>query len=95
MLTPARTYLRTMQRFISAVGMSLLLLSSAHSALAQPPQSRSAMLKRQMNECMTRRMSANKTMTYNEAMRACKERMQPAKEALASINTSDSPSRSR
>ena len=94
MLTRARTYFRTMQRFITAVGMSLLLLSSVHSALAQPPQSRSAMLKRQMNECMIRRMSANKTVTYNEAMRACKERVQPAKEALASINAADSPSKS-
>ena len=83
-----------MQRYISAVGMSLLLLGGAHSSLTQPPQSRSVMLKKQMNDCMTRRMSADRTLTYNEAMRACKERLQPAKEALASIGAPDSPSKS-
>lgn len=95
MTASARTYLVTMQRFISAVAIGLLLLGGADSSLAQPPQSRSAMLKKQMTDCMTRRMSANRTLSYNEAMRSCKERMQPAKEALASIGASDSPSKSR
>jgi hypothetical protein len=92
-LTRPRTYLLTMQRFISVIGMGLLLLG-AHTALAQP-ESRSAMLKRQINECMTRRMSADRTLSYNDAMRACKERLQPAKESLASISAADSASKSR
>jgi hypothetical protein len=81
-----------MQRFIAVIGTSLLLLA-AHTARAQP-ESRSAMLKRQLNECMTRRMSANRTLSYNDAMRACKERLQPAKESLASITPADSGSKS-
>jgi hypothetical protein len=82
----------SMQRFIAVIGTSLLLLG-AHTAMAQP-ESRSAMLKRQVNECMTRRMSANRTLSYNDAMRACKERLQPAKESLASISAADSGSKS-
>jgi hypothetical protein len=81
-----------MPRFISLVGLSLLLLG-AHTTLAQH-ESRSAMLKRQLNDCMTRRMSANRTLSYNDAMRACKDRLQPAKEALASISPDDSASKS-
>ena len=35
---------------------------------------------------MVRRMGADKTLSYNDAMRMCKERIQPSKEALASVN---------
>jgi hypothetical protein len=42
--------------------------------------------KRQLSECMTRRMSANRNLSYIDAMRACKERLQPSKDTLASVN---------
>jgi hypothetical protein len=34
-------------------------------------------------------MSANRSVSYNDAMRACKERLQPPKDTLASNNPSD------
>ena len=34
---------------------------------------------------MSRRMSADRSLSYNDAMRACKERLQPPKD-LASLN---------
>jgi hypothetical protein len=73
-----------MRRFVSAVGFSLILLGS-HAATAAP-QSRAVIAKRQLSECMTRRMSANRNLSYNDAMRVCKERLQPPKDTLASIS---------
>ena len=35
---------------------------------------------------MMRRMSADRSLSYNEAMRVCKERLQPPKDTLASIS---------
>jgi hypothetical protein len=75
------------KRFL-AIGLCSALVS-AHASAA-PPASQAAMMKRQLNECMVRRMGANKTLSYNDAMRSCKERVQPAKEALASIGPSES-----
>jgi hypothetical protein len=74
-----------MQRFI-LVG----LIFASMQVMAAPPESQSASVKRQINSCMVRRMGADKMLSYNDAMRACKERIQPAKEALASVTPSDS-----
>lgn len=76
-----------MKRF-TAIGLCSLLIS-AH-ALAAPPAAQPATTKRQLNECMARRMGANRMLSYNDAMRTCKERAQPPKEALASIGPSES-----
>ena len=75
-----------MKRF-TAIGLCSMLIG-AH-ALAAPPATQAAM-KRQLNECMARRMGANRMLSYNDAMRTCKERAQPPKEALASIGPSES-----
>jgi hypothetical protein len=77
-----------MRRF-TAIGLCGVVLVGAH-ATAAPPTSQAAMIKRQINECMARRMGANKALSYNEAMRTCKERAQPPKEALASIGQNES-----
>ncbi|HEX3948390.1 MAG TPA: hypothetical protein VHW95_00910 [Steroidobacteraceae bacterium] len=73
-----------MRRFVAAVGISLILLGSQAATAA--PESRAVIAKRQLSECMMRRMSANRSVSYNEAMRVCKERLQPPKDTLASIS---------
>jgi hypothetical protein len=76
-----------MQRFI----LGCLIYVAAQALAAPPPESQPAPnVKRQINSCMVRRMGADKMLSYNDAMRACKERVQPAKEALASVAPSDS-----
>jgi hypothetical protein len=76
-----------MKRFLTAVGWTTLILG-AHTALAQP-QSAAVLAKRQLSECMSKRMSADKGLSYNDARRVCKERLQPPKDTLASINPVD------
>jgi len=77
-----------MKRF-AAIGLCGTLLVGAH-ALAAPPASQASIIKRQLHECMARRMGANRTLSYNDALRTCKERAQPPKESLASIGPSES-----
>jgi hypothetical protein len=77
-----------MKRF-TAIGLCGVMLVGAH-ALAAPPGTQAGIMKRQLHECMARRMGANRTLSYNDAMRTCKERAQPPKEALASIGPSES-----
>jgi hypothetical protein len=76
-----------MQRFMTAIGVCGAILSGAH-AIAAPPASQSALVKRQIISCMARHMETDKMVSYNQAMRFCKDRYQPAKEALASIAAS-------
>lgn len=73
-----------MRRFITAVGSGLVLLGS-QSAMAQP-QSAAVIAKHQLSECMAKRMSANKSLSYNDALRICKERLEPPKDTLAGIS---------
>ena len=72
-----------------SIGVCSVLLVGTH-AVAAPPASQAAAMKRQLHECMARRMGANKMLSYNDAMRTCKERAQPAKESLASIGSNES-----
>jgi hypothetical protein len=81
-----------MRHFTTAVASSLILLGSA-AATAQP-ENPAVIAKRQLSECMTKRMSANRNLSYNEAMRVCKERLQPPKDTLAAINPAESGSKS-
>ena len=82
-----------MKRFLTAVGCTTLIFIGAHTALAQP-ESAAVIAKRQLNECMSRRMSADKGLSYNDARRVCKERLQPPKDTLASINPVDAAAKS-
>jgi hypothetical protein len=72
-----------------AIGLCSVLLLGAH-AVAAPPARQAAIMKRQLVECMIKRMKANRTLSYNDAMRTCKESTQPVNEALASIGPSES-----
>jgi hypothetical protein len=78
---------KSMKRFLQVLAGSSLLLG-AHTIGAQP-ESPAVIAKHQLSECMTKRMAADKSVSYNEAMRACKERLLPPKDTLASINPSE------
>ena len=82
-----------MRRFVTAMAGGLILLGSA--AVSAQPQNAAVIAKRQLSECMTRQMAANKAVSYNAALRVCKERLQPPKETLASISPADAGAKSR
>jgi len=73
-----------MKRFLTAVGCTSLVFIGAHTAFAQPERA-AVIAKRQLSECMSRRMSADRSLSYNDARRVCKDRLQPPKDTLASI----------
>ena len=73
-----------MTRLITVMSFGGLMLIGAQS-VAAPPPSPSTQMKRQMAECMTKRMTANKTLSYNDARKGCKEVLQPGKDEVASI----------
>jgi hypothetical protein len=72
-----------MKLFLKACACGSLILA-AQIASAQP-ESPAVIAKHQLSECMIKHMSVNRNLSYNDAMRACKERLQPPKD-LASIN---------
>jgi hypothetical protein len=67
---------------------------AASSAAAQP-ESAAVIAKRQLTECMNRHMAASKTVSYNEAMRTCKAKLQPPKDTLASNGINQPESKAR
>ena len=69
----------------------MILLGSA--AASAQPENPAVIAKRQLSECMTKRMAANKGLSFNEALRVCKERLQPPKD-LASISPVDTGTKS-
>jgi hypothetical protein len=73
-----------MKFFLTAIACNSFLMA-AHSVSAQPERP-TVLAKHQLSECMSKRMSANRSLSYNDAMRACKERLQPPKD-LASIGS--------
>jgi hypothetical protein len=84
--------MRTLLLIVGCV-MATLNTSAAFSQEAQsPPPS----LKRQIAACMNKSMSANRTLSYNDAQKDCKERVLAAgpnaigKRALAD-NAADAP----
>jgi hypothetical protein len=81
-----------MTRIIWAVGFSAMLAAVKTSSAL--PESPAVIAKQQLIECMNRRMAASKTVSYNEAMRACNERQQPPKDTLASNGPSDGEAKS-
>jgi hypothetical protein len=68
---------------------SAILILTVASALSAPsfaaePAAQPLSTKRQMVDCMTKRMSASRTLSYNAAMQACKDALQDQKTAVAS-----------
>jgi ATP-dependent 26S proteasome regulatory subunit len=72
-----------MKRLMATIGLSGALLMGGFAAAIEPAN-RSPAAKRQILECMTRRMSADRAISYNEAMKACKDRVLVGKLALTS-----------
>jgi hypothetical protein len=72
-----------MKRLLHMIVYTGLILA-AQSVGAQPERPE-ILARQQLSECMSKRMSANRTLSYNDAMRTCKARLQPPKE-VASIN---------
>jgi hypothetical protein len=81
-----------MRRIIWALGFSAAL-AAIQPANAQPERP-VVIAKQQLVECMNRRMAASKTVSYNDAMRACKERQLPPKDTLASNGPGESGAKS-
>jgi hypothetical protein len=75
-------------RQLAAAGACCAVLLATQS-VAAPPETKTAMTKRQISNCMVKRMGADKTLSYNDAMRVCSEQSQPAKPALAAVAPSD------
>jgi hypothetical protein len=74
---------RALQGFLNAIACSSLLLGA--QTIGAQPESPAVIAKHQLSECMSKRMSADRNLSYNDAMRSCKERLQPPKD-LAAIN---------
>jgi hypothetical protein len=77
------------------IALSAGLLVATQSPAGEAT-SQSAANRRQLIDCMTKRMSINKALSYNDAMRACKDRTQASKEALAAngpVESAAKPSR--
>jgi hypothetical protein len=75
-----------MQRAMTAICASAVCLLSASAAAIEPTAPSAPMLRQQINDCMTKKMTANKTLSYNEAMRTCKASLQPSKDIITANN---------
>jgi hypothetical protein len=74
-----------MNRLLAVTGLGSALIIGAQALAVQPP-SQSPGHKRELSDCMTRRMSANRSLSYNEALKACKDQTKDRKTTTASIN---------
>jgi hypothetical protein len=81
-----------MKRIIWAIGFGALL-TAIQPAIAQP-ENPAVIAKQQVTQCMKRLMAASKTVSYNEALRTCKERLLPPKDTLAANTPSESGAKS-
>ena len=77
-----------MKRSLKAIACGSLILAT--QVVGAQPQSAAVIARHQLSECMSKQMSADRSLSYNEAMRLCKQRLQPPKDTLASINPTDS-----
>ena len=80
-------------KLMLAIGVGAML-TCAQAANAQP-QSRAVMAKHQLTECMSKRMAADRALSYNQAMRACKDQLQPPKDTLASNDAGETATKAR
>jgi hypothetical protein len=84
-----------MRTLLLTVGCATAMLN-ASAAFSQEPQTPPLSLKRQMVACMNKSMSANRTLSYNDAQKDCKDRVLAngqngmGKRALAA-NAADAP----
>ena len=77
-----------MKRSLKAIACGSLIVAA--QVVGAQPQSAAVVARHQLSECMSKQMSADRSLSYNDAMRLCKQRLQPPKDTLASINPTDS-----
>ncbi|HTC37769.1 MAG TPA: hypothetical protein VK693_02405 [Steroidobacteraceae bacterium] len=77
-----------MKRSSKAIACGSLIVAA--QVVGAQPQSAAVIARHQLSECMSKQMSADRSLSYNDAMRLCKQRLQPPKDTLASINPTDS-----
>jgi|HubBroStandDraft_2_1064218.scaffolds.fasta_scaffold21999_2 hypothetical protein len=77
-----------MKRSLKAIACGSLIVAA--QVVGAQPQSAAVIARHQLSECMSKQMSADRSLSYNDAMRLCKQRLQPPKDTLASINPTDS-----
>jgi hypothetical protein len=77
-----------MRHAVVIIGLcGAVIMGSAYSA---EPASQSVNAKRQMIDCMSKRMHSNKWISFNDAKRVCRDKLQSPPEALAAISPTDS-----
>jgi hypothetical protein len=69
-------------RLLIVIGFGTALLMDLQVHAVPAPQASAD--KRKVSDCMSQQMAANKNLSYNAAMRLCKDRLQDRKDALAS-----------
>jgi len=67
---------------IAVCGLVLVAIQSLAAGLSPPSQS--AINRRQLNDCMTRLMTASRSVSYNDATKACKEQLKQPTAVLSS-----------
>ena len=70
-----------MKVIILAVALTGVLASAPALAADVPTQNASVLNKRQMAGCMTKRMSVSRTVSYNDAKKACTAQLKPQADA--------------
>ncbi len=71
-----------MYRVLTVIAMTGMIFVAAH-ALAGNSRSQAAMNRRQVAECMSKRMSADKAISYNQAAKVCKDQAKKQNGQLA------------
>lgn len=66
---------------VVAAGMMLV----GAQALAAPPKSQAALNRRQLVDCMNKRMAADKAISYNEAAKVCKVQLKAQNERVTPV----------
>ena len=82
-----------MNRGLMVIATTCLLLMGAQ-ALAADPASPSRISRHQMVDCMMKRMSADRALSYNDAAKACINQLKMQNDKLAS-NAQINPANSR
>jgi hypothetical protein len=75
-----------MNRTLAAIGMMGAVLVGAQ-AHAVNPTPQSTLNRRQLMDCMTKQMSASRTISYNEATKVCRNQLKLQNDSLAVNNT--------
>ena len=78
-----------MKRAAAVMSLSTAILIGGY-AVAVVPASQAPTAKRQILDCMTKRMFADRAISYNDAMKACRDRILVGKFALTA-NSSVEP----